>query len=195
MIAAGPNQSDEGDAAVSIDFDDVIKRMDAAPALSLVAPVRITAHGEEGTVFYGYGGLAYEPPDPAFVYVDAGDILLTQEESYEFEGGRLTTEGVMTNGRVKLLNNQAYDPSSPDNWVPPTYQSFLITQAELAAIQIGWASRRGDPTHRRIIVRVTRGSWPQFVVADIESLISRSPMSPHPRTSNSGPSPGFTVMR
>jgi hypothetical protein len=100
---------------MSIDFDDVIKRMDAAPALSLVAPVRITAPGEDGTVFYGYGGLVYEPPDPAFVYVDAGDILLTHDDSYEFEGGRLTTEGVMTNGRVKLLNNQAYDPASPDN--------------------------------------------------------------------------------
>ena len=64
---------------MSIDFDDVIKRMDAAPGPPLVAPVRRpTAHGEEGTVFYGYGGLIYEPPTPAFVYVDAGDILLTQ---------------------------------------------------------------------------------------------------------------------
>jgi hypothetical protein len=154
--------------AMSIDFDEVIKRMDAAPALSLVAPVRISAHGEDGTVFYGYGGLVYEPPDPPFVFADSGDLMLTQADAYEFEGARLTTEYLMTNGRVRLVNNQAYDPKTRDNWEPPNFQTFLIARAESAAVQIGWASKKGDATNRRLILRVTRGSWPQLVVVDVE---------------------------
>ena len=153
---------------MSLKFEEVIHRMEAAPARSLVVPVRITAHGEDGTVFYGYGGLVYEPPDPPFVYVGPGDLMLTQADAYGFQGGRLTTESIRTNGQVQLLNNQAYDPAKPDNWLPPNYQSFLITQSELAAIEIGWASRKGDPRNRRLILRVTRGSGPQFAVADIE---------------------------
>jgi hypothetical protein len=153
---------------MSLKFEEVIHRIQAAPARSLVVPVRITAHGEDGIVLYGYGGLVYEPPDPPFVFVGPGNLMFTQVDAYRFLGGRLTTEGILTNGRVRLLNNQAYDPAKPDNWVPPNYQSFLITRPESAAIEIGWASRNGDGTSRRLILRVTRGSWPQLAVADIE---------------------------
>jgi hypothetical protein len=47
----------------------------------------------------------YEPPDPPFVFADSGDLMLTQADAYEFEGARLTTEYLMTNGRVRLVNN------------------------------------------------------------------------------------------
>ena len=51
---------------MSLTFDEVVQRLESAPALSLVVPVRITAHGEEGIVLYGYGGLLYEAPEPRF---------------------------------------------------------------------------------------------------------------------------------
>ncbi len=94
--------------------------------------------------------------------------MLSQADSYAFEGGRLTTEGQLTNARVRFLNNEAYDTSSPDNWIPPTYQSFLITRSEAASIQIGWASKHRDPSTRRLILRVTRGAGAQLSVLDVE---------------------------
>lgn len=153
---------------MSLTFEEAVQRLDSKPARSEVVPVRITAHGEEGTVLYGYGGLLYEAPEPRFVYVDSDDLMLSQADSYAFEGGRLTTEGQLTNARVRLLDNLAYDPKSPDNWIPPTYQSFLIGRFAPASIQIGWASKHGDPTTRRLILRVTRGAWAQLSILDVE---------------------------
>lgn len=152
---------------MSLTFEEAVQRLESASARSVV-PVRITAHGEEGTVLYGYGGLLYEAPQPRFPYVSSGDLMLSQAGSYDFEGGRLTTENALTNGRVRLLNNGAYDPNSSDNWGPPTYQSFLITRSEPASIQIGWASKTEDRTHRRLILRVSRGALAEFTVVDVE---------------------------
>jgi hypothetical protein len=151
---------------MGLTFEEAVQKLESKPGQ--VVPVRISAHGEEGTVLYGYGGLLYEPPAPRFVYVTADDLMLSQADSYAFEGGRLTTESKFSNARVRLLNNQAYDPRSKDNWDPATYQSFLITRPEPASIQIGWASKQGDPTHRRLILRVTRGAWAQLSVVDVE---------------------------
>jgi hypothetical protein len=159
-------RGEEEVARMSLTFEGAVQRLESK--LGQVVPVRITAHGEDGTVLYGYGGLLYQPPAPRFVYVTADDFMLSQADSYVFEGGRLTTEGQLTNARVRLLNNLAYDGSKPDGWDPPTYQSFLITRFDPASIQIGWASKQGDPTHRRLILRVTRGSWAQLSVVDIE---------------------------
>lgn len=128
---------------MSLTFEEAVQRLESKAGQ--VVPVRITAHGEEGTVLYGYGGLMYQPPAPRFIYVSAGDFMLSQPDSYEFEGERLTTEGQLTNARVRLLNNLAYDPKIQDNWFPPTYQSFLITRPEPATVQIGWASKQGTP--------------------------------------------------
>jgi hypothetical protein len=153
---------------MSLTFEEAVQKLGSKPARSEVVPVRITAHGEDGTVLYGYGGLLYEAPEPRFVVVSGGDLMLSQPDSYAFEGGRLTTEGVMTNARVRLLNNLAYDPKSFDNWAPPTYQSFLISQLEPASIQVGWASRGGHVTDRHLILRVTRGGWADLSVVDIE---------------------------
>lgn len=153
---------------MSLTFEEAVQNLESAPARSQVVPVRITAHGEEGTVLYGYGGLLYEAPEPKFLYVSGSDLILSRSDSYEFEGGRLTTENDLTNARVRLLNNLAYDPSSPDNWSPATYQTFLITRPEAASIQIGWASRRQDGTQRRLILRVARGALAAYTVVDIE---------------------------
>src|SRR5689334_15449551 len=159
---------------MSLKFEEVIQQMAALPALSFVAPVRITAHGEEGTVLYGYGGLVYQPPDPPrrqFVQISIGDLVIAaQIDAYQFEGERLKTELTLTDARVRLLNNQVYDPTVFDDSGPTiNYQSFLITQPESAAIEIGWATQQGKkPANRRLILRVTRGSWPELIMADIE---------------------------
>jgi hypothetical protein len=156
---------------MSLTFEEAVQKLEAKAGQ--VVPVRITAHGEEGTVLYGYGGLLYQPPAPRFVYVSGSDFILTQPDSFAFDGGRLTTEGQLTNARVRLLNNLAYDGSKSDNLFPPTYQSFIISRFEPASIQIGWATKQGDPNHppyRRLILRATRGSFAggDFSVVDVE---------------------------
>jgi hypothetical protein len=153
---------------MSLTFDQAIQKLESKAGQ--VVPVRITAHGEEGTVLYGYGGLLYQPPAPRFAYVSGSDFMLSQPDSYAFEGERLTTEGQLTNARVRLLNNQAYDGSKSDNWDPPTYQSFIISRPDPASVQIGWAAKQGDPSHRRLILRVTRGSFVggDFSIVDVE---------------------------
>jgi len=153
---------------MSLTFDEVVNRLEAATARSQVAPVRITAHGEEGIVLYGYGGLLYEAPERGFLHASSADLMLTLADSYEFEDGRLTTESQLTNARVRLLNNFVSDTTTSDNWIPPTFQSFLVTRSEPASIQIGWASKRADRTNRRLILRVARGAGPQLTVVDIE---------------------------
>lgn len=154
---------------MSLTFEEAVQSLESAPARSQVVPVRITAHGEEGTVLYGYGGLLYEAPEPKFLYVSGSDLILSRADSYKFEGGRLATEGILTNARVRLLNNLVYDPSSSDNWSPATFQTFLIQRPEAASIQIGWASRKeGGKTQRRLILRVARGELAAFTVVDIE---------------------------
>jgi hypothetical protein len=158
-----------GGATLSLTFEEAVQSLESAPARSQVVPVRITAHGEEGTVLYGYGGLLYEAPEPKFLYVGGSDLILSRPDSYKFEGGRLTTENLLTNARVRLLNNLAYDPKISDDWFPPTFQSFLIKRPEAASIQIGWASRReGGKTQRRLILRVARGQLAAYTVVDIE---------------------------
>jgi hypothetical protein len=101
---------------MSLTFEEAVQGLESKPARSEVMPVRITAHSEEGNVLYGYGGLLYEAPEPRFHYVSGGDLMLSQPDSYAFEGGRLTTEGQLTNARVRLLDNGAYDTKSPDEW-------------------------------------------------------------------------------
>jgi hypothetical protein len=138
---------------MSLTFEEAVQKLESKAGQ--VVPVRITAHGEDGTVLYGYGGLLYEAPEPRYVWVGIDDLVVNLANAYAFEGGRLTTETAAdTNARVRLLNNQAYDPQSPDGWSPPgAYQSFLITRPEAANIQIGWASKQGDPATRRLILR------------------------------------------
>lgn len=154
---------------MSLTFEEAVQSLESAPARSKVVPVKITAHGEEATVLYGYGGLLYEAPEPKFLYVSGGDLILSRSNAYKFEGGRLTTENNLTNARVRLLNNLAYDPSSSDNWFPPTHQTFLIQRPEAASIQIGWASRReSGKTQRNLILRVSRGQSASYTVVDIE---------------------------
>jgi hypothetical protein len=154
---------------MNLTFEDAVSRLEAAPAgARLVVPVRITAHGEDGAVLYGYGGLGLEGSESRFVHVSGGDVLLTRADSYEFVGARLATEGALTNQRVRLLNNQAYDPNISDNWFPPTFQSFLVTRPDRASVQIGWAIKRPDLVNRRLILRVTRGDFPDFVGVDVE---------------------------
>ena len=156
---------------MNLTFEEAVQRLEAAPAgTRLVVPVRITAHGEDGAVLYGYGGLGYQAPEPRYPWVGGGNLMLTRTDSYEFvvDRARLLTEGMLTNQRVRVLNNLAYDPNKPDNLSPPTYQSFLITRFERASVEIGWAVKRPDFVNRRLILRVTRGDFPDIVGVDIE---------------------------
>jgi hypothetical protein len=153
---------------MSLTFDEAVERLESKPARSEVVPVRITAHGEDSTVLYGYGGLLYEAPEPRFVYVSGEDLMLSQPDSFAFEGGRLATDWQMTNARVRLLNNLAFDPKSKDNWEPPNFQSFLITRTEAAAVAIGWARKDGDHSSRRLILRVARWDVPSVVDVELD---------------------------
>jgi hypothetical protein len=97
-------------------------------------------------------------------------LIAAQIDAYQFEGEKLTT-GAYPDSQVRLLNNQIYDPSTvePSPSDPPSYQSFLITQPEAAAVQIGWASKKqGKGAIRRIILRITHGLGPDLSIAEIE---------------------------
>jgi len=157
------------EGSMNLTFEEAVNRLETAPGGTLVVPVRITAHGEDGVVLYGYGGLGYQAPEPRYVVV-SGSSLFTQADSFGFviDRPRLVTEGILTNQRVRVLNNLAYDPNRPDDWSPPTYQSFLINRFERATVEIGWAVKRPDLLNRRLILRVTRGVFPDFTGVDVE---------------------------
>ena len=157
---------------MNLTFEEAVNKLETAPAETrLVVPVRITAHGEDGAVLFGFGGLGLPPSERGFVYVSSGDLMLTQPNSYDFVGARLMTEDSftnLTNQRVRLLNNLASDVNRSDNLIPPNFQSFLIDQAQRASVQIGLASREEHLANPRLILRLTRGSGPDFVGVDVE---------------------------
>ncbi len=161
---------------MSLSFEDALTGLrDAYPDGDRVVQVRLTVHGEDGLVVYGYGGVTYQParaPEPRFVVYGSPTRSLAADaegiDGFAFDGDSLVTSEapVPSNARLTVLNNEVFDTSRIGGAVPRDFQTFLVGRFDVWGIRLGWASRGME---RAIVLQAERRS-------DTGSLITRVEM-------------------
>jgi hypothetical protein len=152
---------------VALTFDEAVAQVVAASPPPQVVPVHVTAHTDDGTVFYGSGGLMYEPPPQKSIYVvrDPSSLFnAVDKAAYAFDGEALTVSRFADNGRVKVWNNVIYDTSRGDDLLPPNYQTFLVTHSEYIGLKLGRAKNESGVA---LILRVSHSAGGSLLSTDV----------------------------